>query len=78
MRCSHNAKIRLANAGVLTMSTCGQYLRCINNYDGGVLQDCLSRFPKIDRPGVTIYNASKKNVYGKFRILSLERKHLET
>ena len=29
-------------------------------------------------PGFTEYNASKENVHGKFRILSLESKYLET
>ena len=29
-------------------------------------------------PGVTKYHASKKNVHGKFPILSLESKHLES
>ena len=29
-------------------------------------------------PGVTIYNASKQHIHGKFHILSLESKFLET
>ena len=37
-----------------------------------------SRFNQTAGPGVTIYNASKQRIHGKFHILSLEIKFLET
>ena len=35
-------------------------------------------FNQTARPGITIYDASKQHVDGKFHILSLERNFLET
>ena len=39
---------------------------------------CLQTVLMKAGPSATIYNASKKNIHGKFRILSLESKYLET
>jgi len=39
---------------------------------------CLQTVLITARPGITIYNASKQIVHGKFRILSLESRYLET
>jgi len=42
------------------------------------LPTILANSSNQSRPGVTIWNASKQNFHGKFHILYLETKHLET